>query len=196
MTLDNSDSTISVKFSAINHKNKIVYGVVYAPDMLDAFGGFSDREEITKLAYRFMQLDLSRVIDTQHDNVPNNSIPIESFIAKEGDPLFPEGSWVLGTKIVDDALWEDIINGTYNGYSMQIRTKVKAYDISYFSFPSLVGSTEVSQEHTHYYFLELDEKGRIIKGNTSVDDGHSHSISTNSITDTESDHSHRIVIHN
>lgn len=187
---------LRVKFSLIDEGKRVVYGVVYTPNMLDSFGGFTDSEEVERLAYRFMSLDLNRVIDTQHDNIPNGSYPVESFIAREGDPNFPEGSWVLATKVTDDELWEEILSGKYNGYSMEIKTLRRPYVVTYSTFNNIVGKTEDNSEHSHVYYLELDEKGRILRGRTSVDNGHYHEIQQNSKTEMTNSHSHRIVITN
>jgi hypothetical protein len=56
-------------------EKQIVYGEVYAPYILDTYGEFMTPEDIEVMAHRFMQLDLSKVIDTQHDNQPNGSFP-------------------------------------------------------------------------------------------------------------------------
>lgn len=195
MTYD-QNNTLQVKFSLVNQEKRIVYGVVYTPNMLDSFNGFTDSEEVERLAYRFMSLDLTKVIDTMHDNIPNGSYPVESFIAREGDTDFPAGSWVLAVKITDEDIWQGIMSGKFNGYSMEIKTLRKPYVIKYSTFNNYVGKTEDNSDHSHLYYLEFDEKGRIVKGRTSVVNGHYHEITTNSKTNDSNNHSHRIVITN
>lgn len=191
-----NNAVYNVKFSTYNESKRIVYGVVYAPYMLDSYRGFADEEEVELLAYRFMTLDLSRVIDTQHDNIPNGSRPVESFIAREGDKDFPEGAWVLGVKILDNELWESIMAGEYNGFSMEIMTRRKLVVVTMSNFPTIVGKTEEHDGHSHYYYLELNSNGDIIRGRTSEDAGHSHVIQRNSVTEQSDEHTHRIVIVN
>jgi hypothetical protein len=195
MTLEHSNK-LNVKFSLVNEEKRIVYGVVYTPNMLDSLKGFTDKEEIEKLAYRFMSLDLTKVIDTQHDNIPNGCYPVESFIARDKDENFPEGSWVLAVKVTDEDIWNNILQGKFNGYSMEILTKVKPYTIKYSNFNNYVGKTEDNKTHSHYYYLEFDSQGRILRGRTSEDDGHFHEVKTNSTTQVANNHSHRIVITN
>lgn len=76
-------------------------------------------EDIKKLAHRALKLDLAVIIDTQHDNVPNGSYPVESFIARSGDPDYTEGAWVMGVKVPDDATWEKVLKGELNGFSFE-----------------------------------------------------------------------------
>lgn len=191
-----SENLVNIKFSVLDEERRIVYGIVYTPDMLDSRMGYSNQEEIESLAYRFMQLTLAQVVDTQHNNEPNGSFPVESFVAREGDPDFPAGSWVVATKVVDDALWQEVLAGNYNGYSVEMMTRRRLHEVTLASHPTLVGETEPTNEHSHTYYLEINSKGDIIRGNTSEDNGHSHEIVRNSVTSVYDNHSHRIIIQN
>jgi hypothetical protein len=75
--LDRSVQWVPIKKT--DGEKQIVYGEVYAPYVLDTYGEFMTPEDIETMAHRFMQLDLTKVIDTQHDNQPNGSFPVESF---------------------------------------------------------------------------------------------------------------------
>ncbi len=196
MTDTSNTEVLRIKFSSVDEERRIVYGVVYTPYMLDSYQGFSDVAAIERAAYRYMQLELSKTIDNDHNNIPNGSYPVESFIARDNDPDFPSGAWVLGTKVVDDALWEKILSGEYNGYSLDINVNRRLYDVVIDSHPVLVGETEEFNGHKHTFFVEINSKGDIIRGNTSIEDGHSHKIVRNSITSVYDNHSHKIIIQN
>ncbi|OAT71886.1 XkdF-like putative serine protease domain-containing protein [Parageobacillus thermoglucosidasius] len=100
-------------------EQKLVYGVVYEPDVVDAHGDFMTAEEIEKAAHVFMK-DY-RNIDKQHDFNAGVGEVVESYIAptdfKIGDEEIKKGSWVLVTKASDE-IWEQIKKGEITGYSM------------------------------------------------------------------------------
>jgi len=100
-------------------EQKLVYGVVYEPDVEDAHGDFMSAEEIEKAAHVFMK-DY-RNIDKQHDFNGGVGEVVESYIAptdfKIGDEEIKKGSWVLVTKASDE-IWEQIKKGEITGYSM------------------------------------------------------------------------------
>lgn len=98
---------------------KLVYGVVYAPDVKDSHGDFADAETIEKAAHEFMTN--YQQIDKQHDFTTNAGQIVESYIAPV-DMTFDEttiakGTWVLVTKATDE-IWENIQKGELTGYSL------------------------------------------------------------------------------
>lgn len=183
---------LDVKFSALNKKQKIVYGIVYSPNRLDGKGYFSTEEEVEALAHRFMDLNLKKAIDYEHNNKPTGSVVVESFISR-GNSDFPKGSWVLGVKVTDNVYWDKILKGEINGYSMEIVCEAVPTDIEVEVPKVVVGTTSYSEDgHSHIYFVELNEAGRVIKGYTSEANGHTHKIDVNSYTDTVNNHNHKL----
>jgi len=99
---------------------QIVYGTVYKPREEDAHGDFMSEAEVEEMAHKFLMRyrhDPTSGVDQQHDSVVRNVDVVESFIARKGDPDFPEGAWVMAVKIHDKALWEQILNGEITGFS-------------------------------------------------------------------------------
>lgn len=98
---------------------KLVYGVVYEPDVEDSHGDYMDAETIEKAAHGFMEN--YQQIDKQHDFTTNAGKVVESYVAPVdmtvGDVTIAKGTWVLVTKATDD-LWEDIQKGEFTGYSL------------------------------------------------------------------------------
>lgn len=98
---------------------KLVYGVVYEPEVEDAHGDYMDAETIEKAAHSFME-DYQQ-IDKQHDFTTSAGKVVESYIAPIDmtieDTTITKGTWVLVTKATDE-MWEDIQKGEFTGYSL------------------------------------------------------------------------------
>lgn len=107
---------------AVPHK-QIVYGVILAPNEMDAQDDFMEPEDIEKAAHHY--LSKSRVIGSVHEK-PIDAEPVESFIAPQdfevtgqyGPQPVKKGSWVLGVKVHDPEEWQKILNGEYTGFSV------------------------------------------------------------------------------
>lgn len=184
-----------VRVKRVDSVKQIVYGEVYAPDVLDTYGDFMGVEDIEEMAHRFMQLSsMKSAIDTNHDEITNGSYPVESFIAREGDPEYTPGAWVLGVKIVDEDIWGMVTRGELNGYSFQALVQKLAVVVNIDMTPDAVGLTGDADDHWHFFWLELDEDGRVLRGRTSFDDGHSHEIRRGTATEKANGHAHRISI--
>lgn len=95
---------------------RLVYGIVYTPDKADYHKHFATKEEIEKTAHAFLLN--ARRIDRQHDFIKGSGGVVESFLARKGDPDFPEGAWVIVTKVFSDKVWEQVLAGVIKGYSM------------------------------------------------------------------------------
>ena len=138
-------------------------------------------------------------IDVQHDNVPISAYPVESYIETEEGKDWPVGSWIMGVKIEDAGVWKKIKKGELNGFSFEAMVyKVPMVaEVSY--FPDDLGITAENEGHDHVYFIEYDEEGRIVGGETSYDAGHRHTIKMGTATDLQAApglnlHSHRILV--
>ncbi|MCY7543905.1 XkdF-like putative serine protease domain-containing protein [Bacillus altitudinis] len=98
---------------------RLVYGIVYEPNVADAHGDYMTPAEIEKAAHGFLKD--AREIDKQHDFQGGVGEVVESYIAPSdfemGGELIQKGSWVLVTKASQD-IWEQIQKGEITGYSM------------------------------------------------------------------------------
>ncbi len=83
---------------------RLVYGIVYEPNVADAHGDYMTPEEIEKAAHGFLKD--AREIDKQHDFQGGVGEVVESYIAPSdfemGDEVIKKGSWVLVTKASDE----------------------------------------------------------------------------------------------
>lgn len=179
---------------------RLVTAVVYAPNTFDTYGEFMLPEDVEKLAHRFMRLDLSAVIDTNHDNVPNGSYPVESYIARSGDQDYAEGTWVLTVKVAE-SLWPDVLSGRINGFSFEAMVEVVPYTVEATVQRDHVGKTMLDEaedtvDHQHLFFVQVDEYGRVKSGKTSPGpDGHVHEVKHGTFTEMAGGHNHRFSLH-
>lgn len=102
-----------------DEEKRLVYGIVYEPDVIDAHGDFTDSETIEKAAHEFMLK--YRQIDKNHDFVAGVGEVVESYIAPadmelNGEPV-KKGTWILTTK-ADEETWEAVKKGEFQGYSL------------------------------------------------------------------------------
>ncbi|MGG1248487.1 XkdF-like putative serine protease domain-containing protein [Bacillus spizizenii] len=100
-------------------EQKLVYGIVYEPDSVDAHGDFMTAAEIEKAAHGFLKD--AREIDKQHDFQGGVGAVVESYVApadfEMNGETIKKGSWVLVTKASEE-IWEEIKKGEITGYSM------------------------------------------------------------------------------
>ncbi len=189
-----------VRIRRIDEDRKIVYGLVYEPDILDTFGEFMMAEDIETMCHRFAELTLGEIIDTNHDNIPNGSFPVESFIIRNHDPDFPVGGWVLGVKISEDHIWRQIKKGELNGFSFEALVKPVSVLVHLQTVRDHVGETESQKSdesgHEHVFFAQVNDSGRVTRGYTSVVDGHSHDIRRGTFTEPggTDKHTHRFFL--
>ena len=102
-------------------EKRVVYGIVYGPGQVDSQGEYAEKGEIERAAYGFMKGLRLLNVDAQHDFDPKAAFVAESWITKGADPLFPdepEGSWAVGIRVEDEALWESVKKGELAGLSM------------------------------------------------------------------------------
>ena len=186
------DAQASIQFKKFDGEQQIVFGEVYAPGFPDSQGDFMRPDEIRKMAYNFLKKGLVSNIDTNHSRQPNQSYVVESFIARDDDPIFIPGSWVLGVHIPDPAVWQMVKSGELNGFSldgMGLRTPA-TFEIE---MPELLkGETDKVGNHSHAFTVKFDEVGNFLGGQTSPGpDGHVHKIARGTVTEPSLGHSHR-----
>ena len=175
---------------------QVVYGVVYAPNQIDTWGEYMTAQDVREIAHRYMVLKLNETIDTSHDNVNTGCQPIESFIARAGDPDYPEGAWIMGVKIHDGAIWDRVMRGELNGFSYEAMVRKVPMLVEIEIEQEQIGTTEEVEGHSHYFFVEIDDNGVVRGGRTSTTNGHSHEIRMATATEPggADGHSHRYFI--
>lgn len=172
-------------------EKRIVYGEVYAPDRPDSQGEFMRAEDIEKMAHDFMRRMKTQAIDTEHNNkLVQNTCVVECFIAREGDPTFIPGSWVVGVHIDDDDTWAKVKKGEINGFSLEAYLKYEEVEVELEIPPVVSGRTSKSDDHEHEFHVAYDENGVFLGGKTDEVDGHFHVIKKGTVCEPANGHSH------
>lgn len=170
---------------------RIVFAEVLIPDTPNSYGDFHTKESVREAAYLFMRTGFG--VDIGHDNVDVSSqvIPVESFIARENDPDFIVGSWVLGFYVGDDDIWQKILDGELNGFSYEAFVRFFPVELIMDMSGPISGVTgpNLYDRHVHDFYVVVTD-GEIVSGGTTVTNGHSHTISRTTITDEADGHTH------
>lgn len=94
---------------------RIVYGEVLAPDEVDAQGDVVRAAEVEAAAHRFLKA--GGPVGAMHASFEGVGRVVESFIARQGDPAFTPGAWVLGVELTS-AAWDRVRGGEWTGFSV------------------------------------------------------------------------------
>jgi len=190
-----TETRISIK--KLDAKKQIVYGEVYVPYVPDSQGDYMTPDEIERVAHNFLKSGRVDCVDTEHDLVKNGSGVVESFVAREGDPDFTVGAWVLGVHIPEKAAWAKAESGDIGGFSMYGtgRRQQRIVEIEVPDDGVLFGKTAATSgngSHEHLYALDFDAKGNFLGGETDDANGHTHLIRKGTVTEPGPDgHRHR-----
>ncbi len=172
---------------------RVVFAEVLIPETPNVYGDYWTREAIKEAAYEFMRVGFG--IDVDHDNVDvtGSVYVVETFIVRPGDPDFIEGAWVVAMKIEDDDLWGKVLNNEINGYSYEALIAFLHGTLRMEDDGVRTGYTEPDLEdgHVHAFMVVVDETNRPVSGGTDETNGHSHTITRHTVTDTAAGHTHR-----
>lgn len=108
-------------------EERIAFGVVYEPEVLDTFGTWASADEIARWAHRWLARFQNSLIS--HAEFGNDSLEYyESYIAPVDFEIngqqVKKGSWLLMIHVLDDDLWEQIKRGDITGYSIGARAVI------------------------------------------------------------------------
>lgn len=172
------------------------------PDTPNTYGDITTREGIKEFAFEFARQGYG--LDINHDQVDRKGqdlVVVESFIAREGDPTFIPGSWVIGMKILSDEIWQMVLDGELNGFSYEAEVSMFEVVIQNLRNRQVSGETEPDPHdgHTHTYLVILDPLNQPVSGGTGITNGHSHRIVSHTVTEYAQDflgfqHSHRYQV--
>jgi hypothetical protein len=106
-----------------NASKHIAYAAVLVPGEPDSDGEVVTKEKIEQAAHEWMQS--YRNVDLQH-TLNNVAVPVESYVLPmdmEVDmqgvkTILPAGTWVLASKVLDEATWDMVEKGELTGYSV------------------------------------------------------------------------------
>lgn len=181
-----------INIKKVDEDKQIVFAEVYAPALLpDSDGDIMSSEEIELMAHNFMKSYSQGSIDVGHDNNIVAATVIESFIARKEDPIFIEGSWVVGIHIEDTEIWKSVKDGDLNGLSMEGIGKGTEREIEIEIPAQVAGKTVKEEGHAHKFIVKFDDDGKFLGGSTDEVDGHSHAITSGTVTEENDGHKHK-----
>lgn len=123
-----------IKLSQIQEERKMLYGACLIPDKhilrLDGNGEefyiFFEKETIMKCAHQFLKQNLQHNHTYEHQHPISGCVVVESWIVEgEQDKSrqlgldVPVGTWMIGTKVEDDSIWEEVKSGNIRGFSIE-----------------------------------------------------------------------------
>jgi hypothetical protein len=188
----------TLKFKPVSGEHeRLVFAEVLVPDERNVYGDLHTAENIRQFAYGFMINGFQ--IDLDHDNkdVSDKIRVVESFIAREGDSTFITGAWVIGILVLDDKIWGDILSGELNGFSYEALVSSLEVGVVYPNLTEARGVTypSILDGHVHSFSVELDDFGRVVRGETADSVGHLHTIASHTYTDLAADEAGRVHRH-
>ena len=110
----------NVPIAKIDDEQRKVYGIVLEPDEVDTQGDTITAEEIEKSAAGF--IEKCGTIGLRHRKVAKGVTLTDSYVTQGettlGKTKLKKGTWIIGVKIENDAIWQGVKNGEYNGFSV------------------------------------------------------------------------------
>ena len=123
----NADIRVTVPIRKVDTERRLVYGIVLepgSPENTDAHKDWVSAPVIETTSHAFLsRYHRQSQLGVQHTVFGEIGVDlVESYIAPVdfemgGEPV-SKGTWVMVTKVVDDALWEDVKAGKITGYSI------------------------------------------------------------------------------
>jgi hypothetical protein len=181
----------SCAFKKADDELQVVFVEVYAPGIPDSQQDFMTKDEIRKMAWEFLLSGQTKNVDREHDNRTFGAGIVESFIARDDDPTFIPGSWVVGIHVPDAMTWSMIKQGYINGVSLDGEGDRLPRDISLNMPDWLTGETTTDMNHSHAFVVRYGSSGEFLGGETDIVEGHKHEIVRGTVTEEADGHTHR-----
>jgi hypothetical protein len=126
----NDDGTVNweIEFPIykLDNEKRLVGGVVYEPDVVDAQHDSASEAEIEKAAHNFIEQSRTLGIMHKEEAGPRAKI-VESYVAptnmKIGNQNIRKGTWMMVVKVYDNELWNLVKDGKITGFSMGGRAR-------------------------------------------------------------------------
>lgn len=192
--------SVAQKTDTQGRKYWSVLGPMVVPMEMDTQKEASDYPDIQAQAWDWFQSGRTWVdINHSYKDVPD-IIPVESYIARKGDPDFKPGTWAVRCITYNPEIGQKIDSGELNAYSWAgpvDRERV----VALVSHPlEASGTTEKSDagpypKHEHSIAkLQFGDDAKVVPTRTDVVFGHSHDIVGTTRTEHKDGHSHGLMI--
>ena len=127
-----------VKLSAVDGERRMLYGPALIPDKkilrVDETTGeeyyiYFTKETIYNCAHLFLKKHLQDAHSIEHQTPIEGCTVVESWLIEDSQKdkaahfglNFPAGTWIIGTHVTDDNVWEAVKAGEITGFSIEGR---------------------------------------------------------------------------
>ncbi|WP_322518624.1 XkdF-like putative serine protease domain-containing protein [Chitinophaga sancti] len=87
---------------------------------------FFSKETIRQIAQVFFKKNFANNTNISHTDIPAHSYIFQSYIVDDDKGIkspkgidVPDGSWIVGMKVTDNTVWQDIKSGKLKGFSVE-----------------------------------------------------------------------------
>jgi len=125
----------NVKLSAVNAERRMLYGPALIPDKYilridpktkEEYYIYFEKETVYKCAHKFMMENLQHKHTMEHKYDLTGCTLVESWLVEgENDKSkhlgidVPVGTWMAGTYVQDDEVWDRVKDGSVRGFSIE-----------------------------------------------------------------------------
>jgi hypothetical protein len=136
-----SNEEIKLNFAVNDEEQRIITGAVMIPDKLvyrnekgKDFYVVATKDTVYEAAQKFASENRNRRIKLTHETDTNTSdvFIFESFVTNENRVKevvnfehLPIGTWFITCKVESDEVWNQVKQGTFNGFSLEALFKMK-----------------------------------------------------------------------
>lgn len=175
-----------------NGYERVVYAEVIIPEYLNTYNDYYSEKAVREFAYAYMIHGFSVDLEHSGPNLTDEAFVVESFVARDNDPDFIPGSWVIGVYIPDDTLWEKVLNREINGFSYRADVDFTPVEAEVAGTNMFFGTTEPDplDGHQHRFFIITDADGKLLSGGTDETNDHEHPITRHTFTGMAAGHKH------
>jgi hypothetical protein len=104
-------------------ERRLVSGIVLQPEVVDAQGDIVGEAVIEAAAHQFLaDYNAGTTLGHMHKNFDRKLELVESYIAPVDLPIngavVKKGTWLITSRVVDDATWDQVKNGEIKGFSI------------------------------------------------------------------------------
>ena len=114
-----------------NQEQRLVGGIIYEPNVVDADGDVIDNPDDIFHAMKTFMLK-GGIMKVMHEGEAVSVYPVESFQPEtdieKGGSTIPAGAWYMTAYVDDDGLWEKCKNGEFTGFSMSGRANFEVLE--------------------------------------------------------------------
>lgn len=119
---------------AFDDEKKELLGAAMIPDLKifrkdesgNGYEVFFSKETIRKTSQIFFSKGFQNNLNISHSATPANSYVFQSYIVDSDKGInppkgidVPDGAWIVGVKVEDEAIWNDVKSGKIKGFSVE-----------------------------------------------------------------------------